>query len=187
MTATLLVPLLLCLPGQAKQPKADDAFREALVAAVHRFAEDGKLDHLRAILDRHPKLINLKQTFRENRKPYWSDEYTALHRAAERGREEVVAYLIEKGADVNATGPLDWTPLHVAAQKGDLAVVKRLVKAGARIGAKTAAVPESVGVPGMLDGEPPQVSPAIPSRTPIEMAQEAKHREVVAYLKAAAR
>jgi ankyrin repeat protein len=185
MIATLLVPLLCCLPGQVERAKADEAFREALVAAVHRFAEDGELDHLRAVLDRHPKLIDLKQTFRVNRKPYWSDEYTALHRAAEQGREDVVAYLIEKGADVNARGPLDWTPLHVAAQKGDLAVVKRLVKAGAKLGAKTAAVPERVGIPGAPDGAPPQVSPAIPSFTPLELAREAKRPEVVAYLKAA--
>src|SRR5687767_585567 len=121
MTTIIFVSLLCCMPGQAAQPTREEAFREALVAAVHRFSEEGELDHLRAVLDRHPKLINLKQTFRVNRKPYWSDEYTALHRAAEQGREDVVAYLIEKGADVNAKGPLDWTPLHVAAQKGDLA------------------------------------------------------------------
>jgi ankyrin repeat protein len=185
MMTTLLVPLLFCLPGQAKRPKADDAYREALVAAVHRFAEKGELDHLRAVLDRHPKLINLKQTFRGGRKPYWTDDYTALHRAAEQGQEDVVAYLIKKGADVNATGPLDWTPLHVAAQKGDLAIVKRLVKAGAKVGARTAAVPEMVGVPGAPPGARPQVSPAIPSLTPLELAQKAKRPKVVEYLKAA--
>ena len=164
----------------------DDAFQAALVAAIHRFAEDGELDHLRAILDRHPELVNVKLTFRGNRKPHWTDEYTALHRAADRGREDVVAYLIEKRADVNATGPLDWTPLHVAAQKGNLPIVKRLVKAGARLDAKTRAVPEMVGVPGMAPGDPLEVSPAIPSRTPLELAQEAGHPEVVAYLKTAA-
>jgi ankyrin repeat protein len=185
MIPALLATLLVGPPDRAKQPNADDAYREALVAAVHRFAEEGELDHLKAVLDRHPKLVNVKQTFRGNRKPYWSDEYTALHRAAAQGREDVVAYLIKKGADVNATGPLDWTPLHVAAQKGDLEVVKRLVKAGAKIGAKTVAVPKRVGVPGMQDGAPPQVSPATPSLTPLDMAQNAKHPKVVAYLKAA--
>jgi ankyrin repeat protein len=184
MIATVLVPLLFYLPSHKEQAKHDKAFREALVAALHRFAEDGELGHLQAILNRYPELVNRKQTFRGVRKPYWSDGYTLLHRAAERGREEVVAYLIEKGADVNATGPLDWAPLHVAAQKGDLAVVKRLVEAGARTDAKTAAIP-AMGVPGAAAGAPPQVSPAVPSLTPLELAQEAKHPEVVAYLKAA--
>lgn len=188
MFGTLLVPLLLCHPGPGERPNAEEeGFQEALVAAVHRFAEDGELDHLRAVLDRHPKLVNRKQSFRGNRKPYWSDEYTALHRAAERGRDAVIAYLIEKGANVNATGPLDWTPLHVAVHKGDLAIVKQLVKAGAKLDAKTFPVPEMVGVPGAPPNVPPQVNPAIPSRTPLDMAQEAKHPAIVAFLKAAAK
>jgi ankyrin repeat protein len=186
MIATLLVPLLFCLPDQGERAKADEAFREALVAAIHQFAEEGELDHLRAVLNRHPEIVNLKRTFHAVRKPYWTDEYTALHRAAERGREDVVAYLIDKWADVNAAGPLDWTPLHVAAQKGDLAVVKRLVKAGAKVGAKTVAIPERFGLPpGSGRGDRPRKIPAIPSLTPLELAQEAKHAEVVKYLKAA--
>ena len=150
---------------------------------MHRFAEEGELVHLRTLLDRHPKLINVKAINRANRKPYWSDEYTALHRAADQGGSEVVAFLIEQKADVNATGPLDWTPLHVASQKGDLEVVKLLVKAGAKLDAKTFPLPERIGIPGAPPNEPPQVSPAIPSRTPLQFAEEAKHAEVVAYLK----
>jgi hypothetical protein len=163
----------------------DDAFQAALVAAVHRFAEDGELDHLRAVLNKYPRLVNAKQTSRTGRKPSWTDDYTALHRAAERGHEEVVGFLIKKGADVNATANFGWTPLHVAAQRGALSAVKRLVKAGAKVDARTVAVPAKVGVPpGSSPEERPRKIPAIPSLTPLEMAKEAKHPEVVEYLKA---
>lgn len=181
MIATLLVTLLFGQAPAAEGAKVEEAFEAALVAAAHRFAEEGEITHLRAILDRHPKLVNRRQTFRRDRKPYWSDDYTALHRAAEKGHADVVEYLIKMGADVNATGPLDWTPLHVAAQKGDLAIVGRLVKAGAKVGAKTVAVPEMVA-PGSAP-ENPQVSPAIPALTPLEVAREAKRAGVVKYLK----
>jgi hypothetical protein len=185
MVASLIVSLLFSVPELEERPRMDDAFQAALVAAIHRFAEDGELDHLRAILDKYPRLVNAKQTFRQPRKPFWSDDYTALHRAAERGREEVVGLLIEKGADVNATANFDWTPLHVAAQSGKLSVVKRLVKAGAKVDARTVAVPEKFGIPpGSGPGERPRKIPAIPSLTPLEMAKDAKHPEVVEYLKA---
>src|SRR5262249_52015545 len=46
-------------------PEETDPFQAALVAAVHHFAEDGELDHLRAVLDKYPKLVDAKQTFRQ--------------------------------------------------------------------------------------------------------------------------
>lgn len=74
----------------------------------------------------------------------------------------------------------------VCAGLTDLAVVKRLEKAGAKVGAKTLAVPASVA-PGGAPGVQPQVIPAIPSLTPLDLAREAKHAEVTAFLKAAMR
>jgi uncharacterized protein len=46
---------------------------------------------------------------------------------------EVTRLLVEKGADVNATGEHRWTPLHGAAYKGVDGVVQFLVEHGARI------------------------------------------------------
>lgn len=46
---------------------------------------------------------------------------------------EVTKLLVERGADVNATGEHGWTPLHGAAYKGVDAVVQYLVDHGARL------------------------------------------------------
>jgi hypothetical protein len=178
------------LGRQGARPESVDPFRAALVAAVHRFAADGKRDHLRAVLDKHPELVNARQTFRQPHKPVRTDGFTALHHAAERGREEVVADLLRRRADMNGADGLGWTPLHLAAQKGHLGVVKLLVQAGAKLDAKTVAVSRQrpAGPPdaGPYGKSPlPQTPSAIPSLTPIELAREGGHRDVVAYLKAA--
>jgi ankyrin repeat protein len=54
-----------------------------------------------------------------------------IHSAVAGGHDEVVAVLIDAGADVNATQRHGWTPLHGAAQNGSLASVERLLAAGA--------------------------------------------------------
>jgi ankyrin repeat protein len=53
-----------------------------------------------------------------------------IARAAERGRGEAVALLLERGADVNATGERA-TALHEAALRGDTALTHQLLAAGA--------------------------------------------------------
>ena len=62
---------------------------------------------------------------------------TALHSAASEGHLEVVKYLVEQGADINATtSRYGWTVLHYAATWGQLAVVRYLVEQGADVNAK---------------------------------------------------
>src|SRR5262245_14595393 len=41
----------------APQPPGDD-YQAAVAQAVRLFAEHGELEHLRAILEKHPKLVN---------------------------------------------------------------------------------------------------------------------------------
>ena len=54
-----------------------------------------------------------------------------IHSAVAGGQDEVVAVLIDVGADVNARQRHGWTPLHGAAQNGSLQSVERLLAAGA--------------------------------------------------------
>jgi ankyrin repeat protein len=54
-----------------------------------------------------------------------------IHSAVAGGHDEVVAVLVDSGADVNARQRHGWTPLHGAAQNGSLASVERLLEAGA--------------------------------------------------------
>ena len=54
-----------------------------------------------------------------------------IHSAVAGGHDEVVAVLVDSGADVNARQRHGWTPLHGAAQNGSLASVETLLAAGA--------------------------------------------------------
>ena len=135
MVSVLFIPVMLSVSALDKVPESADPFRDALVASIHHFAEDGKLTHLQAILDRYPKLLDAKRA-QELGKPSHGDGYTPLQTAARHGRDEVVAFLIKKGADVNAADGYGYTPLHLAAEGGHLEVVKLLVSHGARTDVK---------------------------------------------------
>lgn len=63
-----------------------------------------------------------------NRPKNWSP----LHYAASSGNAEMVKFLIQKGADVNARTLRGMTPLYMAARDADATTVKELLAAGAR-------------------------------------------------------
>jgi len=63
---------------------------------------------------------------------------TPLHLAIIRAHTDVVDYLIEKGADVNAVAKHNWSPLHQAAKAGLEKCVLSLLNAGADPEAKIA-------------------------------------------------
>lgn len=74
--------------------------------------------------------------------PVFRDEegYTTLHSAIEReasDKYEIMAMLIELGADLNAHGINDWTPAHLAAARDDVAALRMLHEAGASICIRT--------------------------------------------------
>jgi peptidoglycan/LPS O-acetylase OafA/YrhL len=60
---------------------------------------------------------------------------TPLLWAAANGEPEIIEFLIQQGADVNAADPSGGTALHAAAFLGHVQAVKVLVKSGARINA----------------------------------------------------
>lgn len=63
------------------------------------------------------------------------DGYSALHKAVDKGNDEIVKILIDAGADVDirTTDYFENTPLLLAAYNGNLTIAKLLVEAGADI------------------------------------------------------
>src|SRR5262249_16590815 len=61
------------------------------------------------------------------------DKCTPLHHAARFGQKGVVVWLVEHGADVNATCYNEFTPLHFAASSGEMDILKYLIAKGANI------------------------------------------------------
>jgi ankyrin repeat protein len=60
--------------------------------------------------------------------------FTSLHAAAKKNHEDVVRFLIARGADVDAfTLTQKSTPLHLATRKGHVAIVRVLCEAGADV------------------------------------------------------
>jgi ankyrin repeat protein len=86
----------------------------------------GHLKEAKALIVRNPKLINTHDS---------EGQMTPLHLAARFGTPELVLFLIEKGADVNALEYNNFTPLHDAAT-GEIAKV--LIEHGADTAKKDA-------------------------------------------------
>jgi ankyrin repeat protein len=61
------------------------------------------------------------------------DGWTALHKAADSGSEEMVTLILQKGAMVDAEDEKGMRPLHLAARKGFLEVVRVLLLSGAQV------------------------------------------------------
>lgn len=61
---------------------------------------------------------------------------TPLHRAAMYGREDMVCFLLARGADINAKDNWANTPVHMAANEGSVSTVTTLLKRGAEINAQ---------------------------------------------------
>jgi len=63
------------------------------------------------------------------------DNATALHDAVGQNHPDVAAYLLDKGAQVNAKTKDGLTPLHMAAQNGNIPIIELLISRGATINA----------------------------------------------------
>jgi ankyrin repeat protein len=66
------------------------------------------------------------------------DNATPLHDAVGQNRKDVAAYLLDKGAQINAVTKDGLTPLHMAAQNGNIPMIVLLIENGAAVNAEDA-------------------------------------------------
>jgi ankyrin repeat protein len=118
---------------------------------VVQAATAGDIATVRAALDRDPRLI---------RRTEWS-RATLLHNAVGHDEAAMAAFLIERGAKVNARTSDGLTPLHMAAQNGNVPIITLLLNQRARI--------------NPIDGK---------GWTPLDRAVKWKHPEAAQFLKA---
>jgi ankyrin repeat protein len=104
------------------------------------------------------------------------DGYTPLHIAAECGHEDVVAYLIRSGADVEQVTSSGSTALQLAAGRGHLPVVRLLVDA------KAIVTRPIDGGGGTVDGSPQHLLYERLGCTAVFFAASNGHEAVLRYL-----
>ncbi|MEW6758105.1 MAG: ankyrin repeat domain-containing protein [Acidobacteriota bacterium] len=93
----------------------------ATAAPIHDAARTGEVPRLQDLLDRDPGLLNLKD---ENGR-------TPLLLACGAGKEDVVVFLLARGADVRLSDDRGHTPLHAASAVDEVASARVLMEEGA--------------------------------------------------------
>lgn len=97
---------------------------EQKMTMFHHAAFSGNIDVLKLLLS-----VGEKQKINLDAEDV--DGWTALHYASEKGHADVVALLLEEGANINAKDAMKKTPLILAAAGGKEDVVKALLQHGA--------------------------------------------------------
>jgi len=91
--------------------------------SIHDAALRGDVRAVRRMLDADPELIRARTPL----------EKTPLHQAITSSNEELIDFLLERGADVNAKDKTGLTPLHVAAWWMATKIARQLLRHGADI------------------------------------------------------
>lgn len=109
-------------------PSQDDTFANKVTQTLEA-ALDGDKETIQTLIQQDTRLVNVQSK---------KVQTTPLHLTAHRGYSDIVKFLIDAGADVNAQegNYSKSTPLHWAAKEGNLQVVKLLVESGAKLDVK---------------------------------------------------
>src|SRR5438552_16410532 len=88
--------------------------RALFAGEIHDAAAQGDVKEVEKLLDADKELLDEKVKWR-NEDEHWGLEGTPLHIATIHGQDEVVKFLLSKGANAKALDESDFTPLHLAA------------------------------------------------------------------------
>ncbi|XP_077994497.1 uncharacterized protein LOC144448217 [Glandiceps talaboti] len=99
---------------------------------LHVAASSGHADMCMYLLDRGFDMHSVTHKAMEMN-GYYAQGVNALHLAAGHGRQSVIKFLIESGADVDAKDSENCTPLHYAAQFGYAKAVQELINCKANV------------------------------------------------------
>ncbi len=100
---------------QEQRPSLIDGFPAKVRLLIA--ARLGDIEGVRALLEQHPMLLNMKVESGEYRKRHYpaiTPGYTALHEAAMNNHTALVRLLLDYGANINARTSSGMTPLHGA-------------------------------------------------------------------------
>lgn len=139
--------------------QSDGAYYEAGVTGLHLAVFAG----LEMVQLLHESGASLNAT---------SKDGSPLHQAVWIGDMEVLRYLLQQGANANATTPSGETPLHMAAYKGHVEQATILLQHGAKANVAT-----TDGNTDMFEGSPPVVG-----ETPLHLAAAYGHEAMVRLL-----
>ena len=96
------------------------ASQRDLDVALLKAAEEGTVDEVRSLLDRHANVNAVG--FNNN---------TPLHHASMNGHHQCVELLLDRHADINARDYIKYTPLHLASSRGHRQCIEILLEYGA--------------------------------------------------------
>ena len=93
---------------------------------IHNASKQGNIEKLKTILSENPGLLDAED----------SKGFTPVHSAVVGGKEDVVKFLIDKGADLNIRNKNGLTPVFTAIDRGRNNIAKVLIENGADINIK---------------------------------------------------
>ncbi|XP_072753969.1 ankyrin repeat domain-containing protein 49 [Anoplolepis gracilipes] len=101
--------------------------REPNAKAILSAAEEGNLEKIKKLVSKNHLLLKCTD----------KDGYTPLHRACYGNNIEVVEYLLEAEAKIDAKTQDEWEPLHSACCWNNVECAEALISSGANINAKS--------------------------------------------------
>lgn len=121
-------------PTKTIKPSQDDAFKRRVQFFIAIRTRD--FATLESLLSQDPTLITATSDPDTFPIAYGLRESTPLFWAVQTGDEEMLDFLLGKGADVNATVRSRDTPLHQAVMMGEIELARHLIAAGADVEAR---------------------------------------------------